>query len=287
MAEVNGFRRKQFSFAGHTFLYWESHPSKKAQKPPIVLLHANGYAAGSYFYYARRLSTERPVFLLDTAGHGGSDEVLDYKSWDFHRDTYMAFAEHTGLEDAVAIGHSMGGGVALRAAVLNPKLFRQIFALDPVVLSYFRVTYMKVVGNPLTPGARRRRFRFESKEKARKLFLRTPSGRVWNREVFEDYIEHSICEDEQGARLCCSPAMEVKNFSSPDYGSLRGWRKIKTETHFLLPQKSQTCPMGTARKIMKGNPNSTLTKLNTNEHLFPFIMPEKTLEIIQQKISRD
>lgn len=270
--------RQYFEFRGLRLSYLEGGPSTA---PTIVFAHANGYAAGCYSYYLRRLAGEYHVVALDFSGHGNSESTHDFENWYFFRDQLLALIAHLRAPKIVGIGHSLGGACLLRTARIRPDLFDQIIALDPVILNVASVIYMKLFGNPLYKPASRRRNKFASPNLIRRAF-----GRFgWQEEVFEDYLNSCFRPAEGGLELCCSPQHEAKVFSQSDFASLWHYRRIRTRTRFLLPLAHQVCTPRAAARIAAGHPGSTVESLPGAEHLFPFINPVLTLSRISAALA--
>ncbi len=98
--------------------------------PTLVFVHGwscdRSYWSRQLEHFARRYQ----VVALDLAGHGESG--LGRKSWTisaFGRDV-VAVVEMLGLENAVLIGHSMGGDVVFEAGRLMPDRVRGLVWVD-------------------------------------------------------------------------------------------------------------------------------------------------------------
>jgi pimeloyl-ACP methyl ester carboxylesterase len=83
-----------------------------------VFLHGAGGTHQHWLYQVRDL-TPSPTYALDLPGHGrsegpGRDCITAYGDW------VVAFLDAAGLERAVLVGHSMGGGIALDLALRVP-----------------------------------------------------------------------------------------------------------------------------------------------------------------------
>ncbi len=273
--------RKFFSFGNLRLSYLDTESPREggtsAASGTVFIAHANGYAGGCYGYYMRRLSATHRVLALDFAGHGQSQFSLDFRTWDFFRDQILALLRHENLEDVIAMGHSLGGGCVLRAAHAEPERFRRLIALDPVLLSPLRVAYMKIFGNPLAKVSRKRRKRFKNPDLARRAFRRF----AWPEEVFEDYLQACFRPAGDEMELSCDPRVETKIFETADFASLLKYRRVKTETHIIIPEKYQVCPPATAHGVIRNNAKSSLTMDAGIRHLFPFEKPEWTFEKIK------
>src|SRR5690606_13455295 len=129
-----------------------STPSRSTDpgRPVILFCHANGFAAGVYQYYLRRLAGQCRVLALDFAGHGESESTLDFSDWDFFRDQVLALLDVEQLSGVIGVGHSLGGASLFRAAAVEPDRLAMVIGLDPVLLSLPRLLLFKVTGNPLS-----------------------------------------------------------------------------------------------------------------------------------------
>lgn len=90
--------------------------------PPLLVLHG---ALGSTELETDRLvrvwETDFRVYALDFRGHGRSgDLAADVPTWEDFVSDAIAAIDHFGLRDLRVFGFSMGGGVALAAALERP-----------------------------------------------------------------------------------------------------------------------------------------------------------------------
>jgi pimeloyl-ACP methyl ester carboxylesterase len=88
--------------------------------PPVVLVHGLGGLATNWRLVAPPLASERRVILPELPGHGGSEPLPGAQTIDPFADAVLAVAEAADGVPAVWVGHSLGGLVALRAAVRRP-----------------------------------------------------------------------------------------------------------------------------------------------------------------------
>lgn len=95
---------------------------KQADAPSLLLIHGFGNSLQSFRELAPRLADSYHVVAIDMVGYGLSDKPVDY---DYHNgpqaQTLIRAARQLGLDQVVYVGHSLGGAVALQAAVLDEK----------------------------------------------------------------------------------------------------------------------------------------------------------------------
>jgi pimeloyl-ACP methyl ester carboxylesterase len=107
-------------------LYYETQGTGR----PLVLLHG-GLGSGEMFGpVLPTLAEHHQVITVDLQGHGRTadiDRPLDLR---LMADDIAALVEHLGLDDPDLVGYSLGGGVALRAAIRHPSAFRRLVAVS-------------------------------------------------------------------------------------------------------------------------------------------------------------
>ena len=100
----------------------------------VVILHGLFGSSRNWESFARKLSNSFRVFNMDLRNHGESPhiEIMDYPSMaaDVH-----SFLDRQGLENAILLGHSMGGKAAMWLALSNSQRVQGLIIVDiaPVV----------------------------------------------------------------------------------------------------------------------------------------------------------
>jgi pimeloyl-ACP methyl ester carboxylesterase len=88
--------------------------------PPLVLVHGLGGTIENWRALAPPLAAAHSVVVPDLPGHGHSAPLHEVRDLDALAEAVLAIADAEEMPGAVWIGHSLGGVVALRAAVLRP-----------------------------------------------------------------------------------------------------------------------------------------------------------------------
>ncbi|MEM4271302.1 MAG: alpha/beta hydrolase [Candidatus Pacearchaeota archaeon] len=270
--------RKFFSFKNLKLSYLEAGEPKKGN---IVLTHANGYSAGCYSYILKYFSDYK-TYALDFSGHGESESTLNFKNWLFFRDQILELISYLKLEQVIGIGHSIGGASWLMASKILPIKVEKLILFDPTILDIAKLLLGKIIGNPLAKGALKRRKSFKSIEQVKKIYRKFSAFAKWDDEVFEDYLATCFKQVEDGVELRCAPELEAKIFNSLSVFSPLEYLNIKTESHIIIPQNYMVCSPSTARRIAKGNKNSTVTIMPGFTHFFPFEEKDWVLKKLSQ-----
>ncbi len=101
---------------------------------PLLLLHPNGFCAGLFDPIARELrDTFRPIGV-DLRAHGGTDEPPDVAGYAYEhmaRDV-LAVLDALGVHSAVALGESLGGGVAVVVDRVRPGVLRRLMLCEAI-----------------------------------------------------------------------------------------------------------------------------------------------------------
>ncbi|XP_054713661.1 protein ABHD11-like [Uloborus diversus] len=105
-----------------------------AQLSPIIFLH--GLTATKEIWekipQIVASKTKRRAYVVDQRNHGDT-EWTDLFNFDILTDDLLHFMDEKGIEKAVLIGHSMGGVVALKAALKHPEKVEALIVEDMIV----------------------------------------------------------------------------------------------------------------------------------------------------------
>jgi pimeloyl-ACP methyl ester carboxylesterase len=114
-AEVNGIN-----------LYFETHGSGR----PLVLLHG-GLGSGEMFGpVLPALAARHQVIAVDLQGHGRTADIDRPIDGRLMAGDIAALIGHLGLDKPDVVGYSLGGGVALWAAVTHPAMLGRLVVVS-------------------------------------------------------------------------------------------------------------------------------------------------------------
>jgi pimeloyl-ACP methyl ester carboxylesterase len=108
---------------------WRASPVRYAvggDGPPLVLVHGLGGTIANWRALAPALADRYRVIAVDLPGHGGSAPLPAAPRVDALADAALAAVAAEDALPAAWVGHSLGGLVAVRAAVRRPDAVRGI-----------------------------------------------------------------------------------------------------------------------------------------------------------------
>jgi esterase len=108
--------------------------------PPLFVLHGLFGSLSNWKSIARKLSTDYRVISVDLRNHGRSPWHNDV-SYTAMADDVIELMDYLGIHKAKIVGHSMGGKVAMCAALFSSSRVSEVVSVDiaPVVYSHSHI----------------------------------------------------------------------------------------------------------------------------------------------------
>ncbi|MBK8781856.1 MAG: alpha/beta hydrolase [Anaerolineales bacterium] len=186
---------------------------------PLHFLHANGYPPECYQPLLQLLEKQHHVFGMKLRPLWDDTKPDDLQDWHPLSDDLLRFLSDREPDPIIGVGHSIGGIVTLRAAIREPKKFRAVVLLDPVLfIPSFIVGWniLRAIGlgdqvHPLIAGAKRRRRTFDNLDIVFRSFRSRSVFRYLSDESLCIYIEGITHPKDDGTfELIYSPEWEAR-----------------------------------------------------------------------------
>ena len=110
---------------------------------PIIILHGLFGSSDNWLSIGKKLAENHKVYLVDQRNHGQSDNE-EGLSYDLMAEDLKEFIEEHSLHEAIVIGHSMGGKVAMFFACENPTLLSKLVVVD-IGPRYYKVHHREIL----------------------------------------------------------------------------------------------------------------------------------------------
>ena len=129
---------------------YDIHLKEAGSGPAVVFLHGSGPGASGASNFRQNyeafVAAGYRVILPDLIGYGASSkpEGIDYTLALFTDTMYDALRQH-GIEHAILVGNSLGGGVALQMTLDHPKFTGKLVLMAPGCIEE-QADYFKMPG---------------------------------------------------------------------------------------------------------------------------------------------
>lgn len=144
----------QYVDVGDAWLRVLEAGSPTAASLPLILVHGYGSRLEVWGDIQAQLARSRRVIAYDQRGFGLSERPAGAYGPAQHALDLVALLDHFQIDRAIVVGHSYGGGVAMRAALQHPERiaglgFVDAFLLDEQVPRSFRWAKVPILGELL------------------------------------------------------------------------------------------------------------------------------------------
>lgn len=264
---------------------------------PLHFLHANGYPPACYKPLLELLQTEYRVFgmmLRPLWDESKPDEINDWHSFS---DDLRVFLNSYPLDGTtqgkpvpvIGVGHSVGAIVTLRAALRNPRKFRALIILDPVLFVPQRLVEWRVQrakdpkSHPLIQRAEKRRRTFSDLERVFESYRDRDLFRYMSDENLRIYIEGITRKTKDGYELVYSPDWESRIYftSMQDFDIWNNLQTLQVPALFLRGAETDTFLEEAAMLVNLKQPRARIETLEKSTHLLPLERPVEVFEIMQ------
>jgi pimeloyl-ACP methyl ester carboxylesterase len=109
----------------------------EGEGPTVILIHGLGSYIQAWKQNIPELSKQHRVIALDLPGFGKSSKDVEEYSIAFFAQTVADLQDSLGISNAVWVGHSMGGQIAMQGALNFPEKISKLVLLAPAGFEAF------------------------------------------------------------------------------------------------------------------------------------------------------
>jgi len=264
---------------------------------PLHFLHANGYPPDCYKPLLEHLQTQYHVFGMHLRPLWKDSKPEDIRTWHPLSEDLLRFLAHASTaplseEKVIGVGHSIGAMVTLRAALRDPKQFRALVLIDPVLfVPRFMVNWhiVRVLGlgerlHPLILGAKKRRRTFDDLGTVYRGYRTREIFRYMSDENLRIFIEGITQPKADGTyELVYSPEWEAQIYRTGmhDFDIWRDLPKLEVPTLIIRGAETDTFLEDAAKLVKRKQPKVRVEALEKSTHILPLERPQEVFEIMQ------
>lgn len=258
---------------------------------PLHFLHANGYPPGCYKSFLELLQTQYHVFgmlLRPLWKDANPNEIKDWQT--FSEDLLQFLSQQPS--PVIGVGHSIGAVVTLRAALRQPRKFRALVLIDPVLfVPSFIIQWrlVRVLGlgdrlHPLIAGTKKRRRTFDDLDTVFRGYRSRSIFRYMTNENLRILIEGMTQARDDGThQLLYSPEWEAQIYRTgmQDFDIWRDLPKLDVPTLFIRGAETDTFLENAAKFVKRKQPKFWVKTVDKSTHLLPLERPQEVFDIMQ------
>lgn len=276
-SEQQSYRTEVPAPSGPIALYAE----ETGEGPPLLLLHGLGESTFTWRKIVPGLAETHRVIALDLKGFGRSDKPLDQAySADDQAALVAAFMERRGLTGVVLAGHSFGGTVALRTALVpgvrEAGRIRRLVIISAPALPRSVASHLSLIDIPALPDALAAAL---PPEMMVRLLLGEARGGT--RDIPEEDIKgYAAPYYEDAARHAfLATARSIISETGDEIASR--YRAIREPSLIIWCRKDPIVPLRAGKRLTRALPNARIAILESCHHLPQDERPMALIQLIR------
>jgi pimeloyl-ACP methyl ester carboxylesterase len=259
---------------------------------PMHFLHANGYPPECYKPLLELLKSHYHLFGMTLRPLWPDASMNGLEDWIPYSDDLLRFLTDRGPDPVIGVGHSIGGIVTLRAAMREPKRFRALILLDPVLFvpsflvmwNFFRAIGLGKRVHPKVLGALKRRRTFDNLDMVFRGYRTRDVFKYMSDENLRVYIDGiTKPKADGGYELAYSPEWESHIYLTGlrDFDLWRELPKLRVPTLIIRGAETDTFLERAAKLVKQKQPNVKVEALEKSTHILPLERPQEVFNLMQ------
>ncbi len=259
--------------------FGDIHIVEKGEGHPVLLVHGLFVSSHTFDLLMERSPEGMHLIAVDLPGFGDSKPAPSYRpSWQAMVQCVIRIADTLDLNKFDLIGHSMGGGIAIRTAAALGKRVRKLVLIDAVSYPFSlpfkgRLFLIPLLGNLFFRLFDRKLFvaYFEND-----VFLDT--SKMDKKKVLAHY--ENLCAQRKAALAC------VRETADPTWVS-EGVKDIEAHTLVLWGEKDTLVPLHISKLLMSNLAKADCEVIADCGHSPIEEQPDKAAAIIFSFLSKE
>ena len=229
---------------------------------PLVFIHGFGASIYSWRKNLGPISKHHRVCAPDLPGFGYSDKPLDADyTIDAFADFIIQFMDKLQIKQAVLVGHSLGGGIALSASLKYPSRVQSLILLDAEVYPIEPPLMLTVAKLPVIRSIIHRAIG----EWVVRISLQRSyyDHSLITNNLVEEYYRPFLTENGKSAPIKVLQAMDFEKLKELP----RRYRRIRKKALIIWGKEDQISRIHLAHKLKKDLPYARLKIIPRSGHL--------------------
>jgi pimeloyl-ACP methyl ester carboxylesterase len=258
--------------------------------PQLHFAHANGFPPETYRVLVGELQQTYHVESMLARPLWSCSDPVTLNDWSELAADLSGEINRRGLRGVATVGHSLGAVCSLIAAAKDPNLFSAIVAIDPLVLTGTKGRMWgvaKKLGQAgqigLVKGALRRREIWPDRATARRAYSLKGGFRVWQDEIFDDYVSAGLVATPDGEfKLRYPRQWEARIFEIAPHDLWSQLRRVEIPVLFIQGEQSDTFVDAARKRVVREMPNAKVAVVAEATHFVPMEKPNEVARLAME-----
>jgi pimeloyl-ACP methyl ester carboxylesterase len=225
--------------------YLHKIPKSVFKKKKLLYIHGTGCNSKVFQSHMERMGRSRETIAIDLAGHGLSGGK-GFRGVADHAHICGELLKEVGWDKCTVAGHSLGGGIALAMALINPAQVSELIMID---------TGARLRVNPATI-------------EAAKLYAqgkKTPD--LLNRTGFAKATNKNLVVETNQIMMACDPSVTLRDWIADDTCDFMARvKEIHAPTLAICGREDDLTPVKYHEYLVNTMPNCTLKIIDDAGH---------------------
>jgi len=251
----------------------------------ILFVHPTGFLGAVWkpvITALRRLGFEGRILSFDQRGHGRSSKPDQGYEWENFGADLLALMTSLGLEGMLGVGHSAGATTIACVATAEPKRFRRLVLIDPILFDREMAFIFESTTHPMVERTRTRRLVWSSRAELFESYRRREPYESWTEEALRAYVDFGTFERPDGeVELWCPGRIEAQIYeNSTKLDGFDYLKRLARPALVVRGENSGSFLAEKAEKAMRCLDDGRLVTLAGTSHFVPMEVPAQVAELI-------
>ena len=235
---------------------------------PIVIMHGVFGFSDNWVTVGKRLAEQYAVYLIDLRNHGRSPHSHDL-DYSIMAGDLLEFLNDQNLDEAIIVGHSMGGKVAMQLANSYPEKVSKLIVVD-IAPRYYEPHYQEIVQGLSSLDLENMEFRKEADEHLAK-YIDRPGDRQFLLMNLYRKVDSSF-----GLRI----NLQAINDNSENIGAALEMEQVEIPSLFIRGGNSNYITFQDEQEIKHKFSDVEVVTVENSGHWVHAEQPRKFLEVL-------
>jgi pimeloyl-ACP methyl ester carboxylesterase len=257
---------------------YQSLSELSSDKPNLILIHGFGNSLGTWESLAPKLSIAFNVYAIDMLGFGLSEKPVHYQYTNANQASIIqSFSDFMGFDSFIVGGHSLGGAVAMHAAIIDQKT-QGLILFNPGIINTGVPEFSKYL-NLIFPMSRISAKQFADRD-FRQGFLKRS---YHNPSVVTDQVMDRVMLGSQTADYVSGMSSMLSKYYEAN--ELELMNNVKLPTLIIFGIEDQNKSMNEALQLRNGFSNSRLEIIQNAGHYVHEESPDSVSKIMIESVN--